>query len=102
MRRSRGWADESGGRRHGWFASGVAPRCHPRAAGCAGDVRSGLQPEDRIMNATRHLSRLAAAALAVSCLMLGGCREHNEPVKPIADLSAAPAAAPIAIAPAAT
>lgn len=54
------------------------------------------------MNATRHLSRLAAAVLAMSCLLLGGCREHNEPVKPIADLSAAPAAASIAIAPAAT
>jgi hypothetical protein len=39
------------------------------------------------MNATRRLSRLGAAALAASCLLLGGCREHNEPVKPIADLS---------------
>jgi hypothetical protein len=54
------------------------------------------------MHATRHLSRLATAALAMSCLLLGGCREHNEPVKPIADLSAAPAATSIAIAPAAT
>ena len=48
------------------------------------------------MHATRHLSRLATAALAMSCLLLGGCREHNEPVKPIADLSAAPAAVTIA------
>lgn len=41
------------------------------------------------MNATNILSRLGAAALAASCLLLGGCREHNEPVKPIADLSVA-------------
>jgi len=27
------------------------------------------------------------AALAVACLALSGCREHNEPVKPIADFS---------------
>lgn len=31
--------------------------------------------------------RILAAALTMSCLLLGGCREHNEPVKPIADLS---------------
>lgn len=31
--------------------------------------------------------RILAAALSASCLLLGGCREHNEPVKPIADLS---------------
>lgn len=42
------------------------------------------------MNVTTVLSRLGAAALAASCLLLGGCREHNEPVKPIADLSAVP------------
>lgn len=30
--------------------------------------------------------RILAAALATACLLLGGCREHNEPVKPIADL----------------
>jgi len=41
------------------------------------------------MNATRVVSRIGAAALAASCLLLGGCREHNEPVKPIADLSPA-------------
>ncbi len=34
-----------------------------------------------------HPRRILAAALATSCLLLGGCREHNEPVKPIADLS---------------
>lgn len=48
------------------------------------------------MNATTILSRLGAAALAAGCLLLGGCREHNEPAKPIADLSialAAPSAA---------
>ncbi|MEH6436019.1 hypothetical protein [Massilia sp. DD77] len=28
-----------------------------------------------------------SAALAIVCLTLAGCREHNEPVKPIADLS---------------
>lgn len=33
--------------------------------------------------------RMLAAALTMTCLLLGGCREHNEPVKPIADLSAA-------------
>lgn len=27
--------------------------------------------------------------LATLCLVLGGCREHNEPAKPIADLSSA-------------
>jgi hypothetical protein len=43
------------------------------------------------MNATRLLSRLGAAVLAASCLLLAGCREHNEPAKPIADLSLAPA-----------
>jgi len=48
------------------------------------------------MNATNVLSRLGAAALAASCLLLGGCREHNEPVKPIADLSVALAATPVA------
>jgi hypothetical protein len=31
--------------------------------------------------------RILAAALTVSCLLLGGCREHNEPVKPITDPS---------------
>jgi predicted component of type VI protein secretion system len=31
--------------------------------------------------------RILAAALTAGCLLLGGCREHNEPVKPIADLS---------------
>ena len=31
--------------------------------------------------------RILAATLAMACLLLGGCREHNEPVKPIADLS---------------
>lgn len=31
--------------------------------------------------------RMLAAALTMTCLLLGGCREHNEPVKPIADLS---------------
>lgn len=31
--------------------------------------------------------RMLAAALTLSCLVLGGCREHNEPVKPITDLS---------------
>lgn len=41
------------------------------------------------MNATNILSRLGAAALAAGCLLLGGCREHNEPAKPIADLSVA-------------
>ena len=30
---------------------------------------------------------ILSAALAVACLSLGGCREHNEPVKPIADFS---------------
>ncbi|MEW7849867.1 hypothetical protein AB2N08_14315 [Massilia aurea] len=34
-----------------------------------------------------QLRTLSAAALAVVCLALGGCREHNEPVKPITDLS---------------
>lgn len=32
--------------------------------------------------------RIAAAALTLGCLLLGGCREHNEPVKPIAQLPA--------------
>lgn len=41
------------------------------------------------MNTKQHLSRLASAVLAVGCMLLGGCREHNEPVKPIADLSVA-------------
>ena len=27
---------------------------------------------------------LPAAALTLICLVLGGCREHNEPAKPIA------------------
>lgn len=31
--------------------------------------------------------RILAATLTLGCLLLGGCREHNEPVKPIADLS---------------
>lgn len=30
--------------------------------------------------------RIVAAALTLGCLILGGCREHNEPVKPIAQL----------------
>jgi hypothetical protein len=34
-----------------------------------------------------QLRTFFAAALSVACLVLGGCREHNEPVKPIADLS---------------
>jgi hypothetical protein len=34
-----------------------------------------------------QLRTFTAAALTVACLVLGGCREHNEPVKPIADLS---------------
>ncbi len=33
---------------------------------------------------SRHV---LTAALAVACLALSGCREHNEPVKPIADFS---------------
>jgi hypothetical protein len=37
--------------------------------------------------ATMHPRRIFAAALTLACLSLGGCREHNEPVKPIADLS---------------
>lgn len=28
--------------------------------------------------------RTLAAALALACLSLAGCRDHNEPVKPIA------------------
>lgn len=31
--------------------------------------------------------RIVAAALTLGCLVLGGCREHNEPVKPIAHVS---------------
>ena len=34
-----------------------------------------------------QLRTFSAAALTVACLVLGGCREHNEPLKPIADLS---------------
>ncbi|WP_267876128.1 hypothetical protein [Massilia sp. ST3] len=32
----------------------------------------------------RHILSIV---LAVVCLSLSGCRQHNEPVKPIADLS---------------
>lgn len=42
------------------------------------------QPEEIIMQ--RRI--VPAAALILACLSLGACREHNEPVKPIADLSA--------------
>lgn len=35
-----------------------------------------------------QVRRLFAAALTLGCLLLGGCREHNEPVKPIAPASA--------------
>ena len=35
-----------------------------------------------------QLRTLSAAAVTVACLVLGGCREQNEPVKPIAGLSA--------------
>lgn len=42
------------------------------------------QPEEIIM----QRRALPAAALILACLSLGACREHNEPVKPIADLSA--------------
>lgn len=31
-----------------------------------------------------HVRHLLAAALTLACLALGGCREHNEPAKPIA------------------
>jgi len=42
------------------------------------------QPEE--INMQRRA--LPAAALILACLSLGACREHNEPVKPIADFSA--------------
>lgn len=47
------------------------------------------QPEEIIMQ--RRV--LPAAALILACLSLAACREHNEPVKPIADLSASVAVA---------
>lgn len=31
-----------------------------------------------------QLRTLLAAVLTLACLALGGCREHNEPLKPIA------------------
>jgi len=34
-----------------------------------------------------HARRILAAALTLGTLLLGGCREHNEPVKPIAPAS---------------
>lgn len=40
---------------------------------------------------TRRGARFAAG-FALGCLLLGGCREQNEPVKPIADLPATLAA----------
>jgi len=48
------------------------------------------------MNATKPVLRLAGMplnltlnlTLAAGCLLLSGCREHNEPVKPIAELAA--------------
>lgn len=33
--------------------------------------------------------RLLAPALVLACLLVGGCREHNEPAKPIATSDAA-------------
>lgn len=49
-----------------------------------GRRKMGLhQPEEIIMQ--RRV--LPAAALILACLSLAACREHNEPVKPIADLS---------------
>ena len=36
-----------------------------------------------------HARHVLAAALTLGTLLLGGCREHNEPVKPIAPASAA-------------
>jgi len=33
------------------------------------------------------LRTLPATALTLICLVLGGCRQHNEPVKPIAGLT---------------
>jgi predicted component of type VI protein secretion system len=39
---------------------------------------------------TRHV---VAAALALVCLLIAGCREYNEPVKPTVDLSLVVAAA---------
>jgi hypothetical protein len=35
-----------------------------------------------------QMRTLSAAALTVACLVLGGCREYNDPVKPITDLAA--------------
>lgn len=51
------------------------------------------QPQENIM----QRRALPATALILVCLSLGACREHNEPVKPIADLSAS---VPVASAPA--
>ena len=46
-----------------------------------------------------HTRRIAAAALTLACLMLGGCRERNEPVKPIAGAVAAASAQPGSVQP---
>lgn len=46
------------------------------------------QQEDSIMRPFHSASR-TVAALALACLALAGCREHNEPVKPIAAVAAA-------------
>jgi hypothetical protein len=56
-----------------------------RAPGGARPSYDGFSPSRRFIVQLRTLS---AAALTVACLVLGGCREHNEPVKPITDLSA--------------
>lgn len=31
--------------------------------------------------------RILPAALAIACLLLGGCKDQREPAKPIVDLS---------------
>jgi len=64
---------------------GLNPACGAARRASSGQRKMGShQPEEIIMQ--RRV--LPAAALILACLSLAACREHNEPVKPIADLSA--------------
>lgn len=65
-------------------ASDAARRAAP------GRRKMGYYPPEEIIMQRRALP---AAALILACLSLGACRERNEPVKPIADLSASVAVA---------